>query len=134
MAGCPRAMPRRVGSRSRYIFSSRISTKMLRLYRQSRTRTSVEKGRPPRDLPTCNSQFSRSVCIFERQNPGTDKVFMRFGPRNCPRSLSLPCSWILLLLSWLPITLCSGNHYRFTSSRGNSVCVLEKDRSGILHT
>lgn len=45
--------------------------------------------RRPRGLPTYNSQFSRSICIFEPQNPGTGNIFMRFTHKTVHAVLSL---------------------------------------------
>lgn len=109
MAGCPRAKPRRAGSRSRYIFSFRTDEDVASV---SPIPDENVEGLS-RDQATHNSQFSRSICIFEPQNPNAGNVFMRFVHETV-HAAGLSLLEDLPLLRGYPVLFdhifCSGNY------------------------
>lgn len=107
-----RANPRRADSRSRYTCLSHRWNCFVCI-------ANPERIRRPRGLPTYNSQFSRTICIFEPQNPGTDNIFMRFTHETVHAVLSL-----VPFLTWSTFALffCSKIH-KFASFGGDFICI-----------
>lgn len=109
-----RANLRRADSRSRYTYLSHRWNCFVCIANPEQ-----ERIRRPRDLPTYNSQFSRNICIFEPQNPGTGNIFMRFTHETVHAVLFLVpfLAWSTFALFFVQKT------HRFASLSSDFICI-----------